>query len=350
MDDARPVPDALPVFDPAPAPAPVWPRVGATLSGSFDLVTQARRPLRNASLYIGALGVLSMGLTVLTLLAPGVDLTSDPPTGFSGWAALAWFISVPLVIAVGIESGIVGVSILGGARIGRPMTLHEAIRRSRQVFWRVLWASLAVGIVGLVISTVLQLVLDAVFGEATDAAPVGATLLTGVITAPFIYVPVGIVLGDVGAAESIRRSIRLARARFRLAVVASLFSVIAQFILVFAASAGIELVITALRPFGSELEAVDTTDAGGFLVVATGGLIAIFAYWTLTFTVSALTAAPQVVAFLGLTGYSRGLDGARDAAPGEPRRPAPVWMTSPMLIGVTLAAVAAIVALGSPAS
>ena len=48
--------------------------------------------------------------------------------------------------------------------------------------------------------------------------------------------------------------------------------------------------------------------------IAIGGSIALFAYWTLTFTVGALTAAPQVVAFLGLTGYSRGLDGAREAA------------------------------------
>ena len=177
-----------------------------------------------------------------------------------------------------------------------------------------------------------------------------SALLAGVITAPFIYVPVGIVLGDVGAMESIRRSIRLARARFRLAVVASLFSVVAQFILVFAASAGIDLVIRMLEPFRSELEQVDTANAGGFLLVASGTTIGIFAYWTLTFTVSALTSGPQVVAFLGLTGYSRGLDGARDAAPGEPARPAPIWMTTPMLVGAAIAAVAAVIAIGSAAS
>lgn len=335
-----PAPPAAPV-------APVWPRVGPVLSGSFDLVTQARIPLRNASLYIGALGVLTMGLSVLTLLTPGVDWTTDPPTGLSDWAGLAWFISALLFVAVWVESEIIGVAILGGARAGRPLTLREALRRSRQVFWRVLPATFAVGIVGLIVSGLIQVVFDEVFGDATDAAPVGATLLAGVITAPFIYVPVGIVLGDVGAVESIRRSIRLARARFRLAVVASVFSVTAQFILLLAASAGLELVATALRPFGPELETVDTADAGGFLLVAIGVLIAIFAGWSLSFTVSALTSGPQVVAFLGLTGYSSGLDGARAAAPGEPRRPAPVWMTTPMLIGATLAAISAILAIGS---
>ena len=44
-------------------PAPCG-RGRAVLSGSLDLVTQARIPLRNASLYIGLLGVLTMGLSV----------------------------------------------------------------------------------------------------------------------------------------------------------------------------------------------------------------------------------------------------------------------------------------------
>lgn len=335
---------------PAAVAAPVWPKVGAVLSGSLDLVTQARIPLRNASLYIGLLGVLTMALTAMTLLAPGVDLFSDPPAGIGGWTVLALFVSFLAVVAIGVESEIIGVAILGGARIGRPLSLREALRRSRQVFWRVLLATFAVGLIGALLSGVLQAVFGAIFGNTTDAAPVGSALLAGVITAPFIYVPVGIVLGDVGAMESIRRSIRLARARFRLAVVASLFSVVAQFILVFAASAGIDLVIRILEPFRSELEQVDTANAGGFLLVASGTTIGIFAYWTLTFTVSALTSGPQVVAFLGLTGYSRGLDGARDAAPGEPARPAPIWMTTPMLVGAAIAAVAAVIAIGSAAS
>ena len=37
---------------------PVWPGVGAVLTGAFDLVTQARIPVRNASLYVGLLGLL----------------------------------------------------------------------------------------------------------------------------------------------------------------------------------------------------------------------------------------------------------------------------------------------------
>jgi hypothetical protein len=331
----------------AAPPAPVWPRVGALLSGSLDLVTQSRIPLRNASLYIGLLGVLTMGASLLTLFAPGVDLFADPPTGINGWTILAWTISFLAIIAISIEADIVGIAILAGAMAGRPLTLSEALRRSRQVFWRVLRASIGVGVVTYTVTWVLQQAFDGIFGDATDAAPVGAALLAAVITAPFIYVPVGIVVGDVAALESIRRSIRLARARFRLAVVASLFAVVAQFLLVFAASAGLDLVIRALEPFRGEIETLDTANAGGFAVVAVGAMIALFAYWTLTFTVSALTSAPQVVAFLGLTGYSSGLDGARDATDDGPVRPSPARMSRPMAVGAVISAAAAVLAIVS---
>ncbi len=342
-----PQPAVEPARPPSPPPAPVWPRVGAVLSGSLDLVTQTRTQIRNVSLYIGLLGVLTMGPSLLTLLAPGVDVFARPPRGIGGWTFLAWTISFLAIVAIGIEADIVGIAILGGARAGRPLTFSEALRRSRRVFWRVVRASIGVGIVAYLVSAVLQLILDGVFGEFTDAAPIGAPLLAAVITAPFVYVPVGIVVGDVPALESIRRSIRLARARFRLAVVASLFAVVAQFLLVFAASAGVDLVLRALEPFRGELELLDTANPGGFALVAVAAMIALFAYWTLTFTVGALTAAPQVVAFLGLTGFSSGLDGAREAPEGEPPRDRPARISRPMAIGAIVATLSAILAITS---
>jgi hypothetical protein len=333
--------------DPPPPARPVWPGVGAVLSGSLDLVTRSRVPLRNASLYIGVLGVITTGPSLVTLFAPGVDLFATLPVGITGWMFLAWLISFLAIIAIGVEAEIIGIAILGGAQAGRPLTLTEALRRSRQVFWRVLRASIGVGAVSFAVSWVLQQLLVSLFGGATDAAPVGAALLTAFITAPFVYVPVGIVIGDVQAWESIRRSIRLARARFRLAVVASLFSIVAQFLLLFAASSGIDLALRALEPFRGELESLDTSNAVGFAVVAIGATIALFAYWTLSFTVSALTSAPQVVAFLGLTGYSQGLDGAREAATGEPARERPRRVSRPMVAGAATAAVCAVLALVS---
>ncbi len=336
----------VPAAPPGPPPAPVWPRVGAVLSGSFDLVTQSRIQLRNGSLYIGLLGLISVGPLVLALIsdAPRIDwLTFE---GISGWTVLAGFVAFLGAIAVGIESQIIGVAILGGARAGRPLSLGEALRRSRQVFWRVFRASIAVNIVAGIVSFVLSSALDGVFGEATDAAPIGANLLTAIVTAPFVYVVVGIVLGDVDASESIRRSIRLARARFRLAVIASVFAVVTQVLLIFAASSGIDLAVRALEPFHGELERLDVTNLGGFLFVGLAGLIALFAYWTLTFTVGALTSAPQVVSFLGLTAYSRGLDVARERPEGEPPLDRPARVSRPMVAGVVIAALAALLAIG----
>jgi hypothetical protein len=347
---SEPLATSLSEHEPAPLPAPgapVWPRVGAVLSGSLDLVTQSRIVLRNLSLYIGLLGVLTMGPSLLTLVAPDVDVFARPPTGINGWTILAWIVSFLAIIAIGIDATIVGIAVLGGASAGRPLTFDEALRRSRQVFWRVLRASFAVGIVAYVVTLVLQLVLDGIFGEATDAAPVGAALLAAVITAPLVYVPVGIVIGDVPAMESIRRSIRLSRARFRLAVVASLFAVVAQFLLVFAASAGLDIALRALEPFRSQLETLDTSNAGGFALVAAAAMIALFAYWTLSFTVGALSDAPQIVAFLGLTGFSGGLDSARDTAVGEPARERPARVSRPMAVGAIVSALAAVLAIVS---
>ena len=166
---------------------------------------------------------------------------------------------------------------------------------------------------------------------------VGTNLLVGVILAPFVYVAVGIVLGDVGTVEAIRRSVRLARARFRLALVLSLFSVVANYLLLFAASgrARPRRRASSSRSAPSSGRSIRATSPGSS---SAAGLIllALFAGWTLVFAVGALTSATQVVAFLGLTGYSGGLDRARDEVPGELRRDRPAWVSWPMIVGIVI--------------
>lgn len=349
MAAAQPPYPADPAVAVAP-PRPVWPTVREVLSGSFDLVTGARIQLRNASLYIGLLLLLTVGPLAIAAIAEAPRI--DPVTfqGLSEWTALAGLVAVVALIAISVEAQIIGLGILGGARVGRPLTLREALRRSRLVFWRVVGASFIVGIPTAVVSLLLGLVLGRAFGEATDAAQVGSQLLVGVITAPFVYVVAGIVLGDVGAIEAIRRSILLSRARLRLAVIASLFAVIAQYLLVFAALAGIDIVVRVLEPFHAELETFDPGSLDGFLLIAGGALVAVFAYGTLSFTIGALAAAPQVVAFLGLTGYSGGLDGAREAVAGGPTRPTPRWVSPVMILGLVVAVVSAAVAVSGALS
>jgi hypothetical protein len=338
-----PLLQAKPAIAVAP-PRPVWPTIREVLSGSFDLVTGARIQLRNASLYIGLLLLLTVGPLAVAVIAEAPRIDPETFQGLSEWTALAGLVAVLALIAISVEAQIIGLGVLGGARVGRPLTLRQALRRSRAVFWRVFGASLLVGIPTGIIALLLGAVLGGAFGEATDAAQVGSQLLVGVITAPFVYVVAGIVLGDVGAVEAIRRSILLSRARLRLAIIASLFAVIAQYLLLFAALAGADLVVRALEPFHAQLEEFNPASLDGFLLIAGGALVAVFAYGTLSFTIGALAAAPQVVAFVGLTGYSGGLDGAREAVEGEPARPTPRWISPIMVLGVVVAVLSAVAA------
>ncbi len=329
----------------AAQPAPVWPGVGSVLTGAFDLVTQARIPVRNASLYVGLLGLLTMGPALIAIVAdPGFDLAGlfqGQRPEQQGLDIAALYLLFFALVAVALESQIIGLAIVGGARTGRPLRLREGLRRSRTVFWRMFRATAILAVLEAVLN---RLILDAatsIFGSDTDVPVVGTSLLVGVILAPFVYVAVGIVLGDVGSIEAIRRSVRLARARFRLALVLSLFSVVANYLLLFAAGAGLDLAARVLAPFSAEFGSLDPTSLTGFLVASGLILLALFAGWTLVFSVGALTSASQVVAFLGLTGYSGGLDQARDEPAGELQRPAPAWLSWPMMAGIVIGLVLA---------
>lgn len=322
---------------PTPTARPAWPRMSKVLAGSLDLVTLSRIPLRNASLYIGLLGLLTAGPLTVALIADAPHFDPETLAGLSGGTVLAGIIAFLALIAINVDAQIIAVAILGGAKAGRPLTLREALRRSRQAFWPVFRATLLVGILSTILSWILDSVLGRAFGDTTDAAGVGSQLLVGLLMSPFVYATAGVVLGDVQAMESLRRSARLARNRLRLAIVVSLFAVVAQYLVIFAAFAGIDLVVRALEPFHAQLENFDSSSIGGFLLLAAGALVAVFAYGTLSFTVGALAATPQVVAFLGLTGYSRGLDRAREADEGEPARDTPAWVSRMMVIGAALA-------------
>ena len=340
-------PDVTP--EPSPVVEPVWPRVGAVLSGSFDLLTQARTRLRNTSLYVGLLGLLSMGPAILVVLAAapafgqllaagdgGPTARALAASTLPGWSVVSIYLVFVAVIAVGVEAQILSVAILGGVRSGRPLTVQEAVRRSRAVFWRVFRVIVAVSLVTSSLGAALSALFRTVFGAGSETASVVPNLLVGILSAPFVYVVSGIVLGNVGAREALRRSVRLARARFRLALLASVFAVVAQYLLLFGAFSAADIVRRMLVPFQGQLNALDVTSRPGFVVVGAGVLVAVFAYWTLSFTIGAMTAAPAVVAFLGLTGYSGGLDAARDIEPGAPPRKPAAWLSRPMRLAIII--------------
>ncbi len=280
-----------------------------------------------------------MGPALIAIVADpafSIDFEAALPSEQPGLDVAALYLLLFALVAVALESQIIGLAIVGGASTGRPLSLREGLRRSRTVFWRMFRATALLTIVDAVLNQLILGVVNPIFGPDTDVPLVGTNLLVGVIMAPFVYVAVGIVLGDVGSVEAIRRSVRLARARFRLALVLSLFSVVANYLLLFAAAAGLDLAGRILEPFSAEIRSLDPGNLAGFVVGAGLILLALFAGWTLVFSVGALTSATQVVAFLGLTGYSGGLDRARDEVPGELPRDRPAWLSWPMIVGILI--------------
>ena len=86
------------------------------------------------------------------------------------------------------------------------------------------------------------------FGVTSEAPTVILTGVGALMTAPFAYIVTGIVLGDVGAREAVRRSTILARARWRLAIVVSAVGAAIGYIELFATGAGVDILARVGEP------------------------------------------------------------------------------------------------------
>jgi hypothetical protein len=224
---------------------------------------------------------------------------------------------------------------LGGVASDRPLRLAEAVARARQTFWRLMGSGLLVGLVSGVITLLIAIPFIRPLDTNEGITFIGSMIGTLAIT-PFAFAATGIVLGDVGAMEALRRSVSLFRARPRIAFVVVLFTLATSAIQTFAVGAGLDVAIRVGEFFDIGLD----QGALGLVVPSVLVLAFIVAFGSLTFTIAAIVAAPQVAAFLGLTFYSGGLDRAREAA-ARPQRFR--WMTLPMLGSIVgLAVVAAL--------
>ena len=351
LDSAHPEPaeTAEPAVVAAPEPPPPAapiPGAWATLGGGLDLSLSANRQLRGASVYIGLLTLALVGPFVIIVLAfaasqGGFGWLEDMMLGIepdllpvddsvATYLLVSAFVALIGFFVIGVESQIIAAAILGGRALGRPMNLREAIHRSRHVFWRVVGASILVGFLLMVPNIVLNAFLESAFDATSEAPTVIATGIGALLAAPFAYIVTGIVLGDVGAGEAVRRSTRLARARWRLAIAVSSIGAVVAYIQLFAIGAGVDI----LSRFGSMLH-LGFDSSGGTIALALVVLIGVLAVGSLTFTLTALRDAPQVVAFVGLTGFGAGLDQSRrtDGVPFSVR-----WISIPMLIAIGLGA------------
>jgi hypothetical protein len=304
--------------------------------------------MRQASFYIGAitlitLGPLALGAWAIEVLS--IDRTERQMESVLLHGAAAWYgvlgtlAGLGLVVAA-VESRAMAAAILGGHYAGRPVDVRSALSRSRMVFWRVVVVSLIVGIPVLIVQQAIGIVFVVALGPQTDVSIVASTLAAGLVGAPLAYLLTGVVLGDVGPVEATRRSFRVFRARKAAAALVAIFETIAVLLVSFGIGAGLDL---ALKVFGVLGHGPESGPAG-LALVTIGVVAAVFALGTLIYTALAISIAPQVVMFVGLTHATFGLDhvrpgGDHDPAVAQPRVRRFRWLTIPMVIGLAIGVV-----------
>ena len=318
-------PSAAAVFAPDDPLVHLPQRGGRLLGASFDVLTTARADLRQASLYIGVILLLGVGPLAFLLLGLATEhvglgnifFADAIPRRFADTVNVTLTVTFVLAavgyIVVLIEGQAVAIILLAGRLAHRPITLRAAIVRSRVVFWRIFRGALLIGIP----LTALQLAVQYPLTDGLSNPSQGASLLgTAVSTVagwPFVYLGTGIVLGDVQATESARRSTRLVRARPWTALAIAVFAAIAGYLTSFGIGAADDVVQRLVTSLGLDISAGGASLLAGTALV----LVLVFAFGTLQFTVTAITIAPQVVAFLALTRHTGGIDQALAADAGR---------------------------------
>jgi hypothetical protein len=326
---------------PAVRPAPDVPPVVGTrqlIGASFDLLLRSGDQMRRASFYIG---LIVLGTAApLALALWGSLLTGNPFAGLdsgssdatSGWLVVLTLLLVAGIIVASIESTAISIALLGGAFAGRPLTIREAVQRSRMTFWAIVVANLVVSIP----STLIQQWI----GQSSNVGIALGLIVGTLIQAPFVYAQAGIVLGGVGPIEALKRSVRIVRARKLAAIVLAILPSVYGLLILVAFGAGVDLAIRAVDALGL---GADSGPAGLALVTLLIVMVA-FALGTLLFTATAIIFAPQAVMFVGLTRATMGLDRVRPGGDHDVDRPArgrpPFrWLTRPMLLGFALGGV-----------
>jgi hypothetical protein len=308
------------------------------IGSSFDLLLRVGEPMRRASFYVGALVLGTVGPVALALwgtVVVGHDLeflSQATMLAVSGWLSLLAALAALGVIVASIESQALVMALLGSHLVDRPITVREAVQRSRLVFWSVVAATLVVSIpIGIV---------QNVIGQETQQQLIAGFVVGTALQAPFVYATAGIVLGGVGPIEALKRSIRIVRARKVAAVVLALLPAAFGLLVLIAFEAGVDVALRSIDALGL---GSDSGPAGlAILTVLIVGLV--FAAGTLLLTAAGIIYAPQVVMFVGLTHATMGLDavrpgGDRAVEPPAPGTPRFRWLTRPLLLGMGLGAI-----------
>ena len=158
-----------------------------------------------------------------------------------------------------------------------------------------------------------------------------------VVGAPLAYLLTGIVLGDVDPFEATRRSFLVFRARKLAAALVAVFETVAVLLVVLGLGAGLDIALRVFDALGLGSDSGTT----GLILITIGVIVGSFALGTLIYTALAISVAPQVVMFVGLTQATIGLDHVRPGGDRDPALIAPGrrrfrWLTIPLRIAFSL--------------
>jgi len=372
-ESAQPIEPAPPVAEPAQPTAPVTPepaalvaepapplaraeppRVGESITGALDLCLAASRQIRSVSVYVGLLALVIAGPAIVLVLglvrqAGSFDAMLDMfgPRGVASRTQqpapiilleICGFLAAIGVFALLIEAQIVTTAILGAAAAGRRIRLPDGLRLSRRVFWQVIVASILVGIVGQIATYVIGELSHPRSAADVQEIYIVQVIVAAIVTAPFAFFLTGIVIGGVGPIETLKRSVKIAAARWRLAILVASAGSVVSIIEVFALGAGLDLVVRFSTAAGLTLNGSPATA----LVTVAIVLVGLVAFASLLVTVTALIAAPQVFVFVRMTGYTGGLD---RALPQEGSVDRARLVTRPMLLLIAFTVLAGVVGL-----
>jgi hypothetical protein len=337
--------------EPAPAAAPhAIPRIPARrLTGaSFEALLATSRQMRVASFVFGLVTLGFLGPLVLAVWAvetaavPG-DLSAPAAAAVDGIDAAVSGLSLLAVVGIAIvavESRAVAAALLGGYVAGRPVDVRAALQRSRMVFWKVVAATLLAGLIVALVTNVLYAVVAPhdLIGDVSFAI---TTLLGVIASSPFEFALSGVVLGDVGPAEALRRSIGIFRVAAPAALLSALVEALAIWLVLLGFGSGLDIVLRVADALG-----VGPGSGTAGLVAATVGLVVlVFAFGTLLYAVISIAVAPGALAFVSLTHATYGLDAVRPGGWNDPATSGGTsgrlrfhWISIPMLVTFVLAA------------
>ncbi|MBF8290611.1 MAG: hypothetical protein HW391_1579 [Chloroflexi bacterium] len=302
----------------------------AILGEGLTLIARNSHLLRRASIYLGLLTLAVAGPGVVAAISlftwvGEIDLVelAESGSGAGDYASVIGRFGILMILAffgiivVAIEGTAVGILLLAGRVLDRPITLQVAVEQSRRVFWRLVRAGSIVAVVEAAVTLGWAYASGSMDGEESLGllAPIPGTLAA----MPFLYSSVAIVVAGDGARGSLRRSIRVARRAQRLTLALAGFALVTGVIEGFALSSGLDLI-------GRFTEFVHLDPAAGGLSLYLGAALAlalVMAVGSLIFTVAAIVSAPQVIAWTRLGEPTGGLPFEPELVPAGVSEPEP---------------------------